>query len=129
MRFQFDRRYRLLVADDDLAFRETVVDMLQRDFETVDVEDGDEALEVIEQTEIHLVLFDMHMPRLTGLEAIQVIKSWHEELPCILMTAEYSADLDLAARQARAYSVIRKPPTRNELISTISSAIQAAYAG
>lgn len=129
MRFEFDRRYRLLVADDDLAFRETVIEMLSPDFETFDVDDGDEALEVIEQTEIHLVLFDMHMPRLTGLEAIQVIKSWRENLPCILMTSDFSADLDQAARQAQAYTVLRKPPTRNELMSTITSAIQEAYAG
>ena len=64
----------LLITDDDRDFRETLRDVFEpRGFHTVLASDGVEALEIVRTREIHLVLIDMHMPRLSGMEAIDRI--------------------------------------------------------
>ena len=61
----------LLITDDDRDVRETLRDVFQsRGFLTQTAGDGEEALRIVRNQEIHLVLIDMHMPRLTGIEAI-----------------------------------------------------------
>jgi CheY-like chemotaxis protein len=63
---------RLLITDDDRDFRETVAGVLtDRGFETLQAADGEEALEIVVRQEVHLLLLDMQMPRLSGLETIE----------------------------------------------------------
>ena len=66
---------RLLITDDDRDFRETVADMLRdRGFETLQAADGEEALNIVCRQEVHLLLLDMQMPRLSGLETIERLR-------------------------------------------------------
>ena len=76
---------------------------------------------------VHLVLFDMHMPRLTGLEAMQLVHQINEVLPCILVTADATEDLMRQAFMVRAYSVIPKPVSRHMLLYTMVRALVKAY--
>ena len=65
----------VLIADDDRGTREALGEMLAtRGFRIVLAADGGEAVELVQVDLVHLVLFDMHMPRLTGLEAFAVIR-------------------------------------------------------
>ena len=66
---------RLLITDDDRDFRETVAGVLiDRGFETLQAADGEEALNIVSRQEVHLLLLDMQMPRLSGLETIERIR-------------------------------------------------------
>src|SRR5688572_33495318 len=66
---------RLLITDDDRDFRETVAGVLSdRGFETLQAADGEEALDIVSRHEVHLLLLDMQMPRLTGLETIERLR-------------------------------------------------------
>ena len=68
-------RPHLLVTDDDRAFRETLrMGLVARGFEVSVAGDGQEALEIVVSSEVHLVLLDHHMPRLTGLETIRRLR-------------------------------------------------------
>ena len=70
---------------------------------------------------VHLVLFDMHMPRLTGLEAFAVIRQTLDRvLPAVLMTADATNDLIRRAFQAQVFSVIPKPVNMNIVLHTLS---------
>ncbi len=120
-------RFQLLIADDDPGVRETLVDMLQPRFQALEAESGEEAIELIEQREIHLVLFDLHMPVLTGLEALKVIRASHAELPGILMSANWTDRLRAEAYAAEVHAVLDKPMTRKELVMTVATALDAAY--
>ena len=73
---------------------------------------------------VHLVLFDMHMPRLTGLEAL----SGHPQtldrmLPAVLMTADANNDLIRRAFQAQVFSVIPKPVNTNIVLNTLAACV------
>lgn len=118
----------ILITDDDRDFRETLCGVFEpRGFRTLTASDGDEALDVVRREEVHLALFDMHMPRLTGLEAIRLLKQFRAPLPCILLSAEADERLVEQARQVNAFDVLKKPVTRDGVIAVVRSALQTAY--
>ena len=51
--------------------------------------DGEEALHIVRTQVVHLALLDMHMPKLTGLETLRLVKQFKAMLPCILMSAHW----------------------------------------
>jgi CheY-like chemotaxis protein len=84
---------RLLITDDDRDFRETVAGVFaDRGLETLQAADGEEALELVKSHEIHLLLLDMQMPRITGLELIERLRDPHLEV--------WQLHADLSAEQA-----------------------------
>jgi CheY-like chemotaxis protein len=120
--------FSILVADDDLAARNTLRDIIEpQGFRAVLAADGAEALEIVQHELIHVALFDVHMPKLTGLETLQMIRQFNLLLPVILVTADSSAGLMREAFQAHAYSVIPKPVNRNIVLHILSRALGRAY--
>lgn len=118
----------ILITDDDRDFRETLCGVFEpRGFRTLTAGDGQEALDVVRREEVHLALFDMHMPRLTGLEAIRLLKQFRALLPCILISAEADERLVEQARQVNAFDVLKKPVTRDGVLTVVRSALQTAY--
>lgn len=114
----------MLIADDDSGFRETLRAIFEPHFLTLEAESGEEAIEIAESESLDIALLDMHMHVMTGLETLQVLKSVHILLPCILITADATEELRRQATQADAYSVLRKPVKKNELVLTVSAALE-----
>ena len=119
--------YRLLIADDDDSLRETLRELFAPFLETIIACSGEEAVSVLERQPVHLVLLDMHMHSLTGLDTIRIVKAELAVVPCILMTADWTAELAVEAEAAQAYCVLQKPVARRTLMGTIASAVEAAY--
>jgi len=122
-------RFSILIADDDRGNREALGEALEnRGFRTVLAEDGSRAVELVQVDLVHLVLIDMHMPRLTGLEAFAVIRETLDRaLPAVLMTADANNDLIRRAFQAQVFSVIPKPVNLNVVLNTLARALAKAY--
>lgn len=121
------RDYRILIADDDRGFRETLEVILEPHFQTLGVECAEQAIEIVEHDPIDLVLLDMHMHLLTGLEALHIVKQLRAELPCILITADLTDSLRQQALHARAHAVLKKPVPRRELILHVGTALCSVY--
>jgi CheY-like chemotaxis protein len=118
----------LLITDDDRAFRETLSGMFEpRGFRTITAGGGEEALEIIAQQEIHLLLIDMHMPRLSGLETLHRVKQLRSRLPCILLSAALDDALVKQARLAQAFSVLAKPVSRPVITDAVYLALRRFY--
>jgi CheY-like chemotaxis protein len=120
MRFELPR---LLITDDDHDFRETLRSVFEPRFRTLLAGDGEEALDIVRREDVHLVLLDMHMPRLTGLETLRRVKQFKSRLPCILISAAMDEALERQARAAQAFSVLTKPISRQQLTSTVDAAL------
>ena len=122
-------RFSILIADDDRGVREALGEVLQsRGFHTVLAKDGEEAVEIVQVQLVHLVLFDMHMPRLTGLEALNLLRqTLHKVLPAVLMTADATTELMRQAFLAQVYSVIPKPVNKNIVLHTLARALAQVY--
>ncbi|MBM98145.1 MAG: response regulator [Planctomycetaceae bacterium] len=115
----------LLITDDDRDFRETLRDVFQPlGFRTLLAADGEEALEIVLKSEVHLVLMDMHMPRLTGLEAISQIKRIRSRLPCILISGQLDDEI---RRRVEAFDILAKPVSRAEVTHSVTKALEVTY--
>src|SRR5205814_7421638 len=94
----------LLITDDDHDFRETLKVVFEpRGFRTILAGDGEEALDIVRKQEVHLLLLDMHMPKLTGLETLRQVKKFKSRVPCILLSTALDQQLRRQARAARAF--------------------------
>ena len=121
---------RLLITDDDRDFRETVAGVLtERGFETLQAGDGEEALAIVGRQEVHLLLLDMQMPRLSGLETIERLRQGELALPLpwILISGALDEATIARARAASVFSVLPKPLRLAELTGAVTSALRQAY--
>jgi CheY-like chemotaxis protein len=119
----------LLITDDDPDFRETLQGVFEpKGFRTFLAGDGEEALRIVHTQEIHLVLMDVHMPKLTGLETLRLVKQFRAMLPCILLSAQWDEMLLEQARLAHAFTVLAKPVTLPQLTGAVRQALERTYA-
>jgi two-component system chemotaxis response regulator CheY len=118
----------ILITDDDHGFRETVRGMLEpRGFRTFTAGNGEEALRIVGAEPIHLLLLDMHMPRLSGLDTVRRIRQLNSQLPCILLSAALD---DLIIREAKleeVFAVLSKPVSRCDITTAVDQAFRRVY--
>ena len=120
--------FSVLLADDDRLQLDTLQEILQpQGFRTLCAHDGEEALEIARQEIIHVALFDVHMPKLTGLETLQLLRQFNILWPVILITADSSSALLREAIQASASSVIPKPVSKNVVLYTLTRVLGRSY--
>jgi two-component system, response regulator PdtaR len=120
--------YSILITDDDSGSREALREIVEPEgYRTLMASSGEEAVDIVREENVHLVLLDVHMPRLTGLETVQLVHQINELLPCILVTANVTDDVMRQAFSVRAYSVIPKPVSKNVLLYTVVRALMKAY--
>jgi CheY-like chemotaxis protein len=120
--------YSILITDDDVGCREALRDIFEPEgYRTLLASSGEEAIDIVRDEPVHLALLDMHMPRLTGLETLELVRQVNEVLPCILITADNSDVLMRQAFRARVYSVIPKPVSKNVVLYTVVRALVRVY--
>ncbi|HVS40451.1 MAG TPA: response regulator [Gemmataceae bacterium] len=120
--------FHILITDDDDRCREALRDIMEPEgFRTLLASSGEEALDIVRGVGVHLVLLDMHMPTLTGLETLQLARQINALLPAILMTADSSQSLMRQALQAHVYTVLPKPIAKNVVLYTVVRALEHCY--
>jgi two-component system, response regulator PdtaR len=120
--------YHILITDDDDRCREALRDIMEPEgFRTLLASCGEEAVDIVRDGGVDLVLLDMHMPTLTGLETLELARQVNALLPAILMTADSSQSLMRQAIQAHVYSVIPKPVAKNVVLYTVVRALRHHY--
>ncbi|MCE9534712.1 MAG: response regulator [Planctomycetes bacterium] len=120
--------FSILITDDDRGVRDALTEIVEsRGFKSYQATCGEEALEIVQAEPVHLALLDMHMPGLTGLETLQMVRQINSLLPAILITADATLELMRQAFQAHVYSVIPKPVTKNVVLTTVVRALLRVY--
>jgi DNA-binding NtrC family response regulator len=119
--------YSILITDDDAGCREALRDIVAEEgYRTVLAASGEEAVDIVRDEPVHLALLDMHMPRLSGLETVQLVRQFNAMLPCILVTADATAELMRQAFNV-VYSIIPKPISRHVVLYTVVRALSKTY--
>ena len=115
---------RILVVDDERANRVTLERILTREgWEVVHAEDGRVALERVRADVFDVVLTDLKMPGMSGLELLRAIKSVAPTVEVAMMTAYGTVENAVEAMKEGAYDFISKPLKRHELVRTIRKAL------
>jgi two-component system response regulator HydG len=100
----------VLVVDDDEAHRLMLNTLLQQwDYNITEARDGGQAVEIIRQGPVDLVLMDMRMPKMDGIEATREICHYNPSVPIIIMTAYSSIPSAVEALKSGAYDYLTKP--------------------
>jgi len=119
----------LLITDADPGFRETLRVVFEpKGFRTLMASDGEEALNIVHRETVHLVILDMHMPKLTGLETLRRLKEFRAMLPCILLSAQLDDKMVEQAISAHADLVLSNTQTIRQILNSVSLALQQTYA-
>jgi CheY-like chemotaxis protein len=120
--------YSILIADDDRNSRDALREIIQPEgFNTVVASSGEEAIDIVLVQPIHLVVLDMHMPTLSGVETLRIVRQINAQLPGILVTGDANESVVRAAIQAQFYSVIPKPVSKHLLLHTLLRALTRFY--
>lgn len=117
----------VLIVDDNPIDRRLASRLLEKDrLATCYAENGQEALEVIEENRPDLVVTDMLMPVMDGLELVERIKKEHPSLPVILMTLYGSEEIAVRALKIGAASYVPKLNLARNLVSTVRDVLAVA---
>lgn len=118
-------KHTILVVDDDPQMRESVSMLLSAcGHDMVTAENGEQAIEKFQQTDIDVVLTDIRMPGISGVELAERLHDLNPELPVILMTAYAEIDVSVDALHKGAFDFIIKPYKPDYLIRAIGKAIR-----
>ena len=119
---------RILVVDDEEQMRDLLTKILERKGYQVSVcGNGMEALSILEKEPMDLVVTDVRMPGLSGMEALRAIKELNPEIVVLIMTAFGSIDQAVQAVKDGAYDYINKPFKIDEMLLTIEKALEERY--
>jgi CheY-like chemotaxis protein len=120
--------YSILITDDDPAARETLREIVApQGFHTLLAESGEEAIDLVRSHEVHLALLDMHLPRLSGLETMAIVRQIRGVLPAILITGDNDENLIRRALSEHAYCVLAKPVSKHVVIYVVNKALAKYY--
>jgi nitrogen regulation protein NR(I) len=116
---------KILVVDDEKGVLYSFKKILgKRGYEVITAEDGMEAVEKAGMGNPVLVIMDVSMPKMDGLETLQRLKAVHPDLTVIMMTANSTSDRAITAMKYGAYDYLSKPFENDQLISLVEKAIK-----
>ncbi len=114
----------ILVVDDEPNYLIVLSELLKEEgFEVMTARRGEDGLKIVEETDLDLVLTDMRMPGMDGLELLKSVKSYNKDLPVIMITAFGEVEKAVVAMRAGAYNYLAKPFSNEELLLNIRKAI------
>ncbi|GAB6886539.1 sigma 54-interacting transcriptional regulator [Desulfothermus okinawensis JCM 13304] len=121
-----DQRYsNILVVDDDLNHLKTLKTIIKSwGYEVETAKDGQEAVEMVRQRPFSLILMDVRMSKMSGIDALKEIKKYNPAIPIIIMTAYSSVESAVEALKAGAYDYLTKPLDFELLKITIAKALE-----
>ncbi|OGP75179.1 MAG: sigma-54-dependent Fis family transcriptional regulator [Deltaproteobacteria bacterium RBG_16_49_23] len=113
----------ILVVDDELGARQSLEVILEEDYRMLSVESGKEALEILQREPVNLILLDVNMPDMDGLEVLRRIRAQDEEMDVIMVSALNLARKAVDAIRLGAYDYITKPYEPEDILSAVHRVI------
>ncbi len=112
----------ILVVDDELLIRDLLYDFFSgQGWQITVAENGAKALEVLRAKKVDLVLTDLRMPEMDGMDLTSRVRESYPEMPVVIMTGYPSVESAVAALRSRVADYVTKPFNINELYKTVES--------
>jgi DNA-binding NtrC family response regulator len=118
-------KQKILIIDDDLNIRKTLSDILNiKGYETFTVSNGTEGADFLKRSPVNLVIIDLGLPDISGLEVLSRVKADNPFIEAIILTGNASLDSAIEATNKGAFSYLLKPYDMEQLMLHIRRAIE-----
>jgi two-component system nitrogen regulation response regulator NtrX len=117
---------KILIIEDEAAIRRVLVKIISEEnkaYEVIEAEDGIQGIEMIKENELDLVLCDIKMPKMDGVEVLQHAKKIKPELPFLMISGHGDLDTAVQTMKLGAFDYISKPPDLNRLLNAVRNAL------
>ena len=117
---------KILIIEDEAAIRRVLSKILSEESDTYiveDAEDGVAGLEKIKNNDYDLVLCDIKMPRMDGVEVLEAVKKIKPEIPMVMISGHGDMETAIQTMRLGAFDYISKPPDLNRLLNTVRNAL------
>ena len=116
---------KILIIDDERAIRSTLREILEyEDYKVTDTDNGIDGLAIIKKDDIDLVLCDIKMSKMDGMEVLTEALAIKPDLPFIMISGHGTVETAVEASKKGAYDFISKPPDLNRLLITVRNALE-----
>lgn len=117
----------ILITDDEKSIRNALREILEfENYAVLEAEEGREALEIIQSINVDLVLLDIKMKGMDGLEVLEKIKKEKSELPVIMISGHGTIKIAVEATKKGAFDFLEKPPDLNRLLISIRNGLSSS---
>ncbi len=118
-------KFRVLVVDDEDDFRETLVKRMEkRDLDVSGAESAQKALDLMDQRDFDVVVLDVKMPGMDGIEALRELKKKNPLTEVILLTGHASVESGIEGMKLGAFDYLMKPVNIDELLGRVRQAYE-----
>ena len=117
---------KILIIEDEAAIRRVLTKILSEESDTYiveDAEDGLAGLEKIKNNDYDLVLCDIKMPKMDGVEVLEAVKKIKPEIPMVMISGHGDMETAIQTMRLGAFDYISKPPDLNRLLNTVRNAL------
>ena len=118
--------YRILIIEDEAAIRRVLVKILSEEnqgYEVFEAEDGLAGMEMLKKEDFDLVLCDIKMPKMDGVEVLEAVKKIKPEIPMVMISGHGDLETAVNTMKLGAFDYISKPPDLNRLLNTVRIAL------
>jgi DNA-binding NtrC family response regulator len=115
--------FNVLFVDDEVEFLETLLKrMKKRDLEASGVKSGEQALEFLAQNRVDVVVLDVKMPGMDGIQALKEIKKLHPLIEVVMLTGHASVEVAIQGMELGAFDYLMKPVDIDDLLYKVQDA-------
>src|SRR5687768_9890906 len=120
-----DIQMRILIVDDEEVLRDVLDVVLRREgFDVISASSGEEALNLLDTEEVDLMILDIMLPGISGIDTLRSVRISSPDLPVIIITAFSSIDGAIEAMKHGAFHYIPKPFKNEEVVLTVNKALE-----
>ena len=114
----------ILIVDDEKSIRRTLKEILEYEkYKVEEASDGAEGLALIKKNDYDIIILDVKMPKMDGMEVMEAIADLGKDVPVIMLSGHGNIDTAVEAVKKGAFDYISKPPDLNRLLITIRNAM------
>ena len=115
----------IMIIDDEERIRKVLSIQLEKDgYNVIPLSDGKEAMELLGQLEVDVVITDIRMPMVTGDQILKYVKTHAPSIPVVMLTGVVDVETAVSIMRSGAYDYLVKPVKRDELLVTVHRALQ-----
>jgi len=115
---------RILIIDDDKSLLESYTVLLEDEFQVSTAESGESGLELLRHEDVHLILLDVRLPDISGIEVLRRIKALDENVDVIMITAVKDVRVAVEAIKLGAYDYLEKPFEIDEILALLRRTLE-----